>query len=497
MDLLRLEVPLDPREGERKMNGNPVPLFFPLALLIAGTMIASGCQDDSLAPWPRSPLEDAGYDETPAPGPLRLKAEAYDAWHEAWHQPDYGGTVTTRFTDPAHTAVSSLHDWGDSTMWTGTYLASQAFRYYVTRAPQARTNALRMVDALSGHLHVTETPGYIARYRGSQNGPIYQGDEWCHAQNSCFHVEEGDFAGDFWWGSTSRDQYIGWFFGMTMAYDLVDDEPMRRKIRGDVLEVVHTLLDNGWVIMAQDGNPSGTAPEVLHSMRLAFSTMSNHITGDERIRTELDRLLADSNRIAVEISDFNFMNRYAQYYGNNLGHTNWYNTLRIGRTYFDEDDHGWMVGHFNKAQHTFTRLSHNAWFNSIYMSQGGWEPGSEGDPYLEQLFQDLGDFRDAPNVRYYLPDRDPATFTVDPESQALHDLFEQYPILREIMGDVNVQALQGFPVPMQCSTDFLWQRNPFRIQECGSDDPRTVNPGVDYLVAYWVSAYHRLLTKEQ
>jgi len=471
------------------------PLLFPV-LLIAGSVVFTGCNDDYLAPWPQVTLEEPGYDETAAPGPLRLKAEAYDAWHEAWHQPDYGGTITARFADDTHTLIDSLHDWGDSTMWTGTYLASQAFRYYVTRDPQARANVLRMVDTLSAHLHVTGTPGYIARYRGSQTGPIYRGDAWCDEQDSCFSVEEGEFAGDFWWGSTSRDQYIGWFLGMTMACDLVDDEAMREKIRADVLEVVHTLLDNNWVIMAQDGNPTGTAPIVLASTQLAFSTMSHHITGDERIRTELKKLLLDIHRVSYEIADINFMNRYAQYFGNNLGHTSWYNTLRIGGAYFGEEDLGWMTDHFNNAQHSYMRLSHNAWFNGIYMSQGGWEPAEGTDPYLDQLLQDLGDFRDAPNVRYYLPDRDPDTYTVDPDSVALHDLFEQYPILKEIMGEVHVQALEAFPVPMQCTTDFLWQRNPFRIQACGSDDPLTVYPGVDYLVAYWVSAYHRLLAKE-
>ncbi len=478
------------------MNGSRVAPAYLLVLLAGGALLAAGCQDKTLAPWPQVTVEAPWHDETPDPGPLRLKAHDYDAWHEAWHQPDHGGTVTVRFTDEARTQAESLHDWGDSTIWTGTYLASQALRYYVTRDPQARANAVRMVDTLSGHLHVTGTPGYISRYRGSKSGPLYQGDAWCDAHERCFRVEEGAYAGDFWWGFTSRDQYIGWFFGMTMAYDLVDDEPMRLRVRQDMLEVVHTLMDNNWVITAQDGNPSPVAAQILANMQLAFSTMAYHVTGDERIRAELKRLIQDTNRLALEISGFNFLNRYAQYYGNNLGHTNWYNTLRIGRAYFCEDNHGWMVSHFNEAQHNFSRLSHNAWFNAIYMSQGGWEPDGEADPYMDQFLQDLNDFRPAPSVRYFLPARDPATYTVDPDSETLHELFETFPILKELMGSVSVQALEAFPVPLQCSTDFLWQRNPFRIDACGTDDPRTVNPGVDYLLAYWLGAYHRIVTKD-
>ena len=472
------------------------PILLPVALLMISCLFGAACDDDYVAEWPQFNLEVRDYDETPEPGALRQKAEAYDGWHLQWHQPDYGGTVTTHFTDASRTDVHHLGDWGDSTMWTGNYLASQAFRYYVTGDLQARANALRMVGTLSGHLHVTQTPGYIARYWGSQTAMIYQGDEWCDAQDSCFHIEEGPYAGDFWWGSTSRDQYIGWFFGMTMAYDLVNDTPMRASIREDVLEVVHTLLDNNWVIMAQDGNPTGTAPKVLPSIRLALASIGYHVTGDERIKTELKKLVRNVNRIPLEISDINTLNRYTQYYGNNLGHTNWYNTLRLGRVYFGPDDVAWMVNHFNTAQHTFTRLTHNAWFNSIYMSQGGWtlEPGN--DPYLGQLLQDLGDFRQSPNDRYAVPARDPGTYTIDPTSVTLHDLFEQYPIFQDLLGHVNVQALDAFPVPLQCSTDFLWQRNPFKIDECGSDDPRQVNPGVDYLLAYWVASYHKFVTKD-
>ena len=74
---------------------------------------------------------------------------------------------------------------------------------------------------------------------------------------------------------------------------------------------------------------------------------------------------------------------------------------------------------------------------------------------------------------------------------------EKYPVLQQIMGDVQVQAAEAFPVQQQCSTDFLWQRNPFSIGPCGNDDPAAVEPGVDYIVAYWMASYHKFITKDQ
>lgn len=473
--------------------------IFVTVVLVVFCGLLCGCpQDDGyVAPWPQKCVETPDYDETLDAGPLRAKAEEYDAWHLKWHQPYHGGTVEIRFADDARTVVENLEGFGDSTIWTGTYLASQALRYYVTRDAQARTNAINMVNTLSGHLHVTGAPGYIARYWGSQTSPAYQGDAWCDGQERCFHIEEGEYAGDFWWGETSRDQYTGWFLGMSLAYDLVDDEPMRAKIRADVRAVVDMLMDHGWNITAEDGQPSSVAAQVIPSYRLAYITIGYHITGDERMRKELSDMLLDTNRASLNFADINFMNRYAQYYGNNLGHSCWYNTLRLGRRYFSADDYQWLVNEFNNNFHTFTRLSHNAWFNGIYMSQGGWEPTAADDPYLAQLRQDLSDFRPAPNASYYLPARDPATYALDPMSVFLNDAFTKAPFLADLMGQVNPQAEEAFPVRWQCTADFIWQRNPFRIEECGCDDSHLVYPGVDYLTAYWLASYHKFITKDK
>ena len=474
------------------------PLALTAGILLPAFLI--GCTpDDYVAPWPQNTVEPGGFDETPAAGPLRLRAQAYDAWHPAWHQPYYGGRAAVFFTDTTYTAVQEYRGWGDSTFFTGIYLASQAMRYHVTGDPEARDNAVRMASALSGHLHVTGTPGYIARYRAPKTALPYQGDDWCDAQERCFRVEEGPYTGDFWWGSTSRDQYIGWMFGMTMAHDLVDDEPMREIIRADMLEVVGTLIENDWVIMAQDGNPTGTAPIVLPLTQLSFCIQAYHVTGDEGILAALRKRLLNAQRVVHEVSaPFNAFNRYDQYYGNNLAHLQMFQLLRLGRFYFSEDDHTWFVKHFNEAIHTFTRLSHNAWFNGVFMTQGGWTPEGGDDPYLAQFLGDLSVFPDPPNYRTFIPERDPATYVLDPVSQDLVALAEALPFLEDLLGfRFQLQALEAFPVPLQCPDHFLWERSPFRMHACGADEPRDVGPGADYLIAYWTVAYYRIIGKDR
>jgi len=452
--------------------------------------------DDYVAPWPQSNIEEPDYDETPEAGFLRQKAEEYDLWHLNNHQPFYGGTVGALFADADRTTITAYYDWGDSCEWTGLYLGSQSLRYHVTRDPQAKTNAIRIVHALDGYLHITQTPGFIARYWGKQDPLIYQGDEWCEENKSCHHVESGPYTGDFWWGETSRDMYSGWFFGMTLAYDLIDDEEVRSMIRNDVSEVLNALMDHHWFIIDEEGRPTDAAPDILPPFRLSWLTDGYHITGEQRIKEELQKWLLNKNRLSLRLSDITFINRYTGYFGNCLWHETWYNLLRLSKVYFSPDDYNFLLKMFNDEVHTFTRLSHNPWFNSVFMGQGGYKRCEPPDPYQEQLEQDLNDFPPAPHFRYYLPPRDPLTYALDPVSVFFHDLFERIPILKEIIGGIDYQAKDPFPVPLQCSADFIFQWSPFVINECGEDNPLKVDPGVDYLIPYWLASYHKFISKD-
>jgi hypothetical protein len=458
---------------------------------------SSPLPDDYLAPWPQNNVMPHDYDESPAAGPMRQKAEDYDLWHLNNHQPYYGDTVGVLFTDDARTTPQAYYDWGDSCEWTGLYLGSQAARYYVTGDAQARANAIRVAQALDGNLHITDTPGFIARYRGQQDPLIYQGDDWCEAEGRCHHVETGPYAGDFWWGETSRDMYSGWFFGMSLAYDLLDDEATRAMIRDDVSEVLNTLIAHNWLIIDEEGQPTDAGPNVLPPFRISWLTVGYHITGEETIKAELQKWLRNESRLSLRLASISFFNRYTEYFGNCLSHETWYNLLRLAKVYYGPDDYQFLLRVFNEQVDTFTKLSHNPWFTSVYMGQGGYEPSGARDPYQDQLEQDLADFPAAPHFRYYLPAKDPSTYELDPVSVFLHDLEQQLPFLADLIGTVDYQALDPFPVSGYCASDFIFQWSPFVIHECGEDNPAKVDPGVDYLIPYWLASYHKFITKDQ
>ncbi|MCB1152298.1 hypothetical protein KDL45_01520 [bacterium] len=458
--------------------------------------------DDYIAPWPQQNIPPRVYDESPSAGPLRVKAEEYDQWNLDWHQPYYGGIVETDFVSTDYDEVANYYYWNDSTEWTGVYLTSQAMRYYVTGEAQAKANVLKAASMLSGNLHVTGRPGFLARYHAPKDPLIYQGDEWCDSnegeQDRCHRVESGEYAGDWWWGETSRDMYNGWFLGLGMAFDLVDDEDMREQIRMDMAEVLDELISTDWVIIDEAGEPTTKAPQVQPPFRISWLLIGYHVTGHARFADQLRPLLLNDYRKTFGFAMINFFNRYVEYFGHCLSHEFFYNWLRLSKVYFSPDDAAFFAELFETRAHEPVRLTHNAFFNAVYMSQGAYDPEAESpDPYLGQLIEDLTDFRPAPNYQYYLPDRDPDSYTLDPVSVLLGDLSDQYPGLFDlIFGHFHYQALEAFPIPEQCSTDFLFQRNPFQIYACGADRPTHVFAGVDYLIGYWMAAYHGFVTKD-
>ncbi len=455
---------------------------------------ASPLPDDYVAPWPQSNVEPRDYDETVAAGPLRQKADAYDAWHREWHQPYYGGSLETIFTDATHTTVQSYDTWPDSCIWTGTYLGGEAMRYYVANDAATKANAIAMVQVLDGFLHVTGKKGFIARYRAPQTALMYPGDAACDADDFCHRVESGPYAGDFWWGQTSRDQYTGWFFGMLTAYDLIDDEPTRTTIRADVTEVIETLIAQHWWILEINGLPTNSGPNILPEDQLTWLLIAYHMTGLDEFKKPLQAWLADAARPTIRLLDLNITNRYATYYANNLGQTLFYCMLRLGKVYFSPNEYEYLVQLYETQQNTYARLSHNPWFTAIHMSQGDYQPQPPVDPYRTQLLDDLTDFFPPPNHSFHLAAR--TNYVLDPVSEILYELEQALPWLANIIGGVDEQALDAFPIPQQCSAQFLFQSNPFEIHDCGTDDAADVYPGVDYLVAYWLPSYHKIVSKD-
>ncbi|MCA9772697.1 MAG: hypothetical protein KC466_09845, partial [Myxococcales bacterium] len=276
-------------------------------------------------------------------GPLLDKAVAYSDRWQTHHSPARGCRVEILYADASHTTVAKYDDLGDSTIWTGNYVAAESYRYAVTGNPLAKEYGLRAVRCLLDMEKVTGKPGFIARFVGPYEGPFAAYVGAC--TGDCHVVSGGEFDGDFWIGNTSSDQYLGWWYGLLHAYDFLldapEDEALREEIRGAVGRVIDTLRADGYLITDPDGTVSTAGPEIIGAETLSFHLVAAHIAGgayaDMMPQVYLDNVVPYFFLTWLPIT------RWYQYYAFHLGHMSQHMLMRL-ETF-------WPLLKFHRNQH--------------------------------------------------------------------------------------------------------------------------------------------------
>ena len=151
---------------------------------------------------------------TSSQGKRLFKAEElldsiYHSYHQAWGQyanPHY----------PSKADRSKVLKWdelGDSSAWSGHYLASLAFRYNATSDPQTLRRIEDSLQAFENKTIISGKPGFMVRFMGAASDPAYQ-SYYCQNPQTCarrsgnawFHgAESGEFSEWVYLDSLSRD----------------------------------------------------------------------------------------------------------------------------------------------------------------------------------------------------------------------------------------------------------------------------------------------------
>src|SRR5262249_42297032 len=139
---------------------------------------------------------------------------------------------------------------GDSALWQGPYLAAEAFPFKVTGSPKARANAWTAIQGIRP-LRVVTGNNLPARCLVPVSWQFASAITTEEASHGIFNgsVDGQSFR---WVGGTSRDQYSGVFFGLGVAYDMVDDPNVRAFIGGEVTALLGYLLDHNWFVQMPD-----------------------------------------------------------------------------------------------------------------------------------------------------------------------------------------------------------------------------------------------------
>ncbi len=343
---------------------------------------------------------------------------------------------------------------GDSATWTGHYAAAEAYRWAVTRSPEARA---RLMEALNGIRKLIEVTGsdVLARCAVPADSP-YAAD--ITGEESIHGIRTGVVDGipHYWAGNTSRDQYSGVFFGLTAAWNLVDDQEVHDWVSMLATRMLNRLLEDNWIVRMPEGEITttfiGRADQQLSLLKLGRRCNPNRFEGAYRA---LSNLAAPGVSVPILLETQDTHNSYFKF---NLDHINLYNLLTSG-------DGWWPRLHYTAAFDALRRATEdhqNAFFDMIDTAING--PRADRD---ERVRMNLEAWLDRPRRNFWT------------------DLRPEYAACGEN------QACEVIPVNRRTPTDFLWQRSPFQLY--GGLYGTIGGAGIDYILPYWMARYHGVI----
>ena len=371
-----------------------------------------------------------------------------DANIRARHVP-YGSILDPMFAEIGSEQIATYTRCGDSALWTGNYLAAEAFRYGATHSSDARKNLISAFAALKGLVAVTGN-NLLARCMVPLDSPYADSISVQEAANG---IHSNSSAGWIWVGNTSRDEYTGALFGLTVAYDMIDDANTKSDISALTTLIIDYVRSHNWSVVMPDGSSSTSflpRPDQIETL-LAIGRHVNpdHFSG---FAYEAERQLFASSvpvPIAVDTTSDD------SYFKFNLDYLNLYNLVRIEAS---AEKSIYQAAYDTLRSHTVAHQ--NAFFNAIDLALNG--PDHLRDTETLLLL----------NSWLLRPKRD---FTVD---------------LTHTVSVCGSQACNPVPVQLRPNTDFLWQRSPFQLSQGGF--ARIETAGIDYILPYWMARYYGL-----
>ncbi len=376
-------------------------------------------------------------------------ALSIDAIIQSRHLP-FGGILDPIFSSSDSPAITGYTRCGDSALWTGHYLAAEAYRYKVSGDPAALANAQTALAYLKTLVDVTGTD-VLARCVVPINSNYAAG---ITSEESANGIHES--GANYWVGNTSRDEYIGVFFGLSIAYDLLG-APVQPAVQALATRLLNFLTAHAWSVVMPDGSSSTTfvirPDEQLGLLQVGRQVNSGQFGATYQNFAATASTLA-SLPVAVDCADAR-----DSYFKFNLDAINLFSLIRL------ETDSR-LLGSYQSAYQLFrgTVKDHrNAHFNMVDRALNGANSRRDLETvsYLRQwLFRPRRDF----NV----------------------NLEGQYPSC--VSSD---QSCDPLPVVQRIPTDFLWQRSPFQLQGGGSG--LIESAGIDYILPYWMARYYNVV----
>ncbi len=379
----------------------------------------------------------------------------------------YGLVASSHLREPGKLETNQLDPSDNDGLWTAMYAAAECFRYAVTHAPEALANARKSIEAVLFLEQVTGRPGFPARSyirKGDWRG---QGGTWHWTPDRQYE----------WKADTSSDEIVGHFFLFGVAWDLLPDQALRKRVAATATRIMDHILEHGYHLTDITGQPTywgRWSPEYFSSRRgrsdsplnalelLSFLRTTAHLTGESRYEAEY-------RKVAVEM-------KYA-------GITARLQELRGELNYSDEELAMlpfYLIFRFERDPGLLAtyRKALDQWWENIQR---------ENNPLWTFIY-----LQGRPDARVDLPGSVLTLYRIP------MDLVE-WRVVNSHRMDIRMETQPDrFRRPQSVTwlppderPVMKWNGNPFRID--GGSDGRGEDDGSFYLLPYWMGRYHRLI----
>ena len=466
--------------------------------------------------------------------------------HFVWSQ-----VVESDFATPEKLPgqVVSVGGWGDSGLWTGTYLAAESYRYaaatkYLAKSRKLsveqiaywqaqRDQALPRIEAMVAKYHLltniarewrtelapsTEPPSFGGGVIQGEPGMLMRACAPVDAPPASAMGRNKRVFGPWRWEdgrdyicetAPSRDTYAGTTFGLLNAFDLVgpDRPDLQAQIRDDILTLAGFLVKYGWNYPRPHGNIS--APPQGHDFdnfasplfvyvplaRLNLAQAARHVAavaGTPEQQATWNAVWAEELATQLPLlagsMEVDAVQPHEGYYKYNLHHLTSHSLIRL-------EENPVLQATFRQAMGVMDRTTSddvNAHFETITFALTG-EPGRR-DLAIEHLRQ-WRDYRarisSGGETNNEVKCGVSITCVAQDQSEVeLSDLDQSVVVPGTA---TKLRASRPLPVADRPPTDFLWQRPPTQLN--GATSATHEAPGVDYLLPYWMLRYHTELAK--
>ncbi len=410
----------------------------------------------------------------------------------------------SRLLTPGDVSTSCFEDDDNDGEYTNLYLAMEAYRYAVTKDPEARQNAQRAFEAMEFLQTVTGTSGFIARTVvpvdwASPNNP---NPHRLHDRNRTYTSEQIADAlisdprfkpvevrwrpsadGKWLWkGDTSSDEITGHFFGYYFYYEFVaQTEQDKQRVRDLIRRVMDYIIEGDLNLRDTDGthtrwgvwnpdvllkNADWRAERPLNCLEIvSYLKTTYYLTGDEKYQRLYEDLLFKHGFLEIVRKPKPTAPSERTHIDSDLLALVFPSLLKI------ETDPKLLAAYQEGLMHWFKIVEdeYSPFYSFICGGLGGMDIGTE---------QCVEFLRDAP--------LDLIRWTVD-NSEREDVRLVRVPELDILQTDRLLPASER-PV-------MRWDRNPY--EATGGDGGGTESSGVYWLMPYWMGRYYGFISAPQ